>query len=679
MTKKRSVQADKVRPFAGQPFAFVGHTHPGVTDIITDHNDLDNIGSYTHAQVDTHIDDATLHFTQAAISITESQISNLGVYALASHNHNSAYLAITADSLATLALKSSSTTINVSSATAPAVGQVLTATGGSAATWQTPAAASSGNIVQTGTPLATHIGYFTADKNLSGDAGLTWIVASARLNISGAAPVLRLHDNDNAASSMTTKVEFYDNSPALVGEIGYLLAATASLSIKTTIGGIILDTSGAAQVVITGDGDIAIGGFINGYAGSPQDGSVLMWVDANTQAEFTLGVMMNSGTPVAEQIAVFSAEAAIEGDANFTWDGADFTVGALAFTGATSQVVLGDGTLSNPGITINGSATATPSINLLQDSVTRAVWRFSNSADRVELSSPSDEIALRPGNVDRLVITSALTTLTTTDFLVTGTTTSNKAIAGDPGLEGTGITVNGALYESVLKASDIGGANAAQFIMHRHSTVLPAIIVGARSKTDDDTHAVVADNDILMDIIAAGNDGTDYAISSEIRFEVDGTPASDDMPGLIRLMTAPSGTQVPLTAMMVDSAQVATFFAAVGAVGAITGSNLSGTNTGDNAVNTLYSGLVSNATHTGDVTGSGLLTIVAKAVHISMLDDGTDGELITWSAAGVATTVPVGTVGHILTSGGAGVAPTFQAAAAVASSHLANAFFLMGA
>ena len=38
--------------------------------------------------------------------------------------------------------------------------------------------------------------------------------------------------------------------------------------------------------------------------------------------------------------------------------------------------------------------------------------------------------------------------------------------------------------------------------------------------------------------------------------------------------------------------------------------NLSGTNTGDNAVNTLYSGLVSNATHTGDATGSTALTVV---------------------------------------------------------------------
>jgi len=38
--------------------------------------------------------------------------------------------------------------------------------------------------------------------------------------------------------------------------------------------------------------------------------------------------------------------------------------------------------------------------------------------------------------------------------------------------------------------------------------------------------------------------------------------------------------------------------------------SVSGTNTGDNAINSLYSGLVSNATHTGDATGSTELTVV---------------------------------------------------------------------
>jgi hypothetical protein len=50
----------------------------------------------------------------------------------------------------------------------------------------------------------------------------------------------------------------------------------------------------------------------------------------------------------------------------------------------------------------------------------------------------------------------------------------------------------------------------------------------------------------------------------------------------------------------------------------VTGTSaISGTNTGDNSANTLYSGLVTNATHTGQVTGSGALTIAAGTVTLA--------------------------------------------------------------
>jgi len=77
-------------------FLYVGDvvSFPGFTDLPTDygvtlatvatsgdHTDLSNIGTNSHAQIDAHIADSTIHFTQASISITESQISDLGNYA----------------------------------------------------------------------------------------------------------------------------------------------------------------------------------------------------------------------------------------------------------------------------------------------------------------------------------------------------------------------------------------------------------------------------------------------------------------------------------------------------------------------------------------------------------------------------------------------------------------------
>jgi len=47
-----------------------------------------------------------------------------------------------------------------------------------------------------------------------------------------------------------------------------------------------------------------------------------------------------------------------------------------------------------------------------------------------------------------------------------------------------------------------------------------------------------------------------------------------------------------------------------------------------------------------------------SSVAVSDLDNGTDGELITWDTSGVATTIGVGTTGQILTTQGVGAEPT---------------------
>lgn len=58
---------------------------------------------------------------------------------------------------------------------------------------------------------------------------------------------------------------------------------------------------------------------------------------------------------------------------------------------------------------------------------------------------------------------------------------------------------------------------------------------------------------------------------------------------------------------------------------------------------------------------SGVATNII-GLPVTGLANGTDGELITWSTAGVAETVAVGTNDQVLTSNGAGAVPTFQAA-----------------
>ena len=64
-----------------------------------------------------------------------------------------------------------------------------------------------------------------------------------------------------------------------------------------------------------------------------------------------------------------------------------------------------------------------------------------------------------------------------------------------------------------------------------------------------------------------------------------------------------------------------------------------------------------NKTFDANGTGNSL-----SNVDVADLANGTDGELITWDAAGAPAVVATGTATHVLTSNGAGAAPTFQAA-----------------
>jgi hypothetical protein len=71
--------------------------------------------------------------------------------------------------------------------------------------------------------------------------------------------------------------------------------------------------------------------------------------------------------------------------------------------------------------------------------------------------------------------------------------------------------------------------------------------------------------------------------------------------------------------------------------GAISASNLSNTNTGDNAVNSLYSGLVTNATHTGDATGATALTLATVNSNVGTYGSATQASQVTVNAKGLIT------------------------------------------
>lgn len=149
-----------------------------------------------------------------------------------------------------------------------------------------------------------------------------------------------------------------------------------------------------------------------------------------------------------------------------------------------------------------------------------------------------------------------------TSVIIGGVTVSSATgsifpnlIAGNPGTEGTGITIGGVTYNSVFKASDIGGTNIAQSILHRHSTVWEAIQVNARSNSDTSAHGAVTLGMLISSQYAAGWTGTGYNLFGRASFQASatGTISDTSSPGDFVIATTPNGATLPVEAMRVKS------------------------------------------------------------------------------------------------------------------------------
>ena len=123
--------------------------------------------------------------------------------------------------------------------------------------------------------------------------------------------------------------------------------------------------------------------------------------------------------------------------------------------------------------------------------------------------------------------------------------TNKSLVIGEQGTESGGVNINGTVYQSALKVSDISSSNPAQFSLHRHSTTLPSVILASRSNSNTSAHGNVTNSMPILQIYGAGSTGSNiYDLFGAIEIGVDssGTVSSSSSPGAINFYTAADGT-----------------------------------------------------------------------------------------------------------------------------------------
>lgn len=156
------------------------------------------------------------------------------------------------------------------------------------------------------------------------------------------------------------------------------------------------------------------------------------------------------------------------------------------------------------------------------------------------------------------------------------------------------------------------------------------LTVGTASSAKDIkffTGGTLAANEKARIFGATGNFSLGNIVDSGYKFDVTGTGRFSGNVTAPTFSGALSGNATTATNLTGLTTTVATL------------NLVSGTNTGDNAVNSLYSGLVSNATHTGDATGSTALTLATVNSNIGQYGSASSVPQVTVNAKGLTTVV----------------------------------------
>lgn len=281
--------------------------------------------------------------------------------------------------------------------------------------------ASGGDVSKVGTPVDNQIGVWTGDGTIEGDADLTWN-GTGTLTLGGGDPALIHHLDSDKRIQITGgnginvggEILLYGTTGFNPGDVWMQSSGNTFFQWDESVGTLSLYSGTGVKTIaltIQNNGDFLVqnGVFVGNASETTQatfrvphgtaptvpiNGDI--WSDtlgiyARVNAVTynltdTGGDVTKVGTPVADQVGVWTGDGTLAGFNRLTWDGSIFTVGAIA--------------VASPEIALNSAVTGNPRINLQQNAVNKGQLLYQDSGDIFKVSSVSGSLQLLSNNTE---------------------------------------------------------------------------------------------------------------------------------------------------------------------------------------------------------------------------------------------------------------------------------------
>ncbi len=442
-----------------------------------------------------------------------------------------------------------------------------------------PSGAGSGDVTVTGTPADSQIAVWVSATSIEGDADFLWDQTTITIYraVTDSPPVFLL---GSVAAEQLKITPVYDGGGTTLDRVDFITSAASATADK----GLFRFSVDDVAVLDIDDGGLTVaasGGLYFGAINILSDSSGTTTLnnvdalDATTIATFdaalTFGNVSNTGTPVDNQLAIWTAATVIEGDADLTWDaktfsilrnvtdsGPDVTLGATGSESLVVKAVYASGTSSLESMdftTFTASATAH-----------RGKFRFFvDEAQVVEIDDDGIDIkasgTLSFNSVNILVDSGGTTTLSNIDAIDATTETTLEAALDFVDVSGTPVDSQIGIWTGpTTQEGTADFQNDGKFFVHRNpvNDGNPSFTVG-KDLLDEAFFVVTFKSGTQqVESLAVGTRSTSAtADDGKIEFHVDGSVAFTAVDGGIDI-TFNRGISIAGTDILTDASGTAT-------------------------------------------------------------------------------------------------------------------------